>query len=59
MKEFIKSKKALKQSELANQIGWAKTSFNDWMKDRRPIPSHYAEKLKSLLEEYGYKEEVK
>lgn len=53
IKEYIKSRPALKQRVLAKQIGWDYTSFNNWYNGRRGIPEPEAIKLREVLMLYG------
>ncbi len=54
MKLFIKSRPSLNHRSLARQIGWAATSFNQWMKGNRPIPREKERLLEVVLSRYGY-----
>lgn len=55
MKEFILSHTALNQRELARLIDWSPASFNQWLKETRPIPNDKANLLRNVLSEYGFK----
>lgn len=55
-KEFILSRSALNQAELARLIDWERTSFNQWLKGNRPIPNDKEKKLLDVLKSYGYNE---
>lgn len=54
LKEFLKERKALKISVIAESIGWNVNSMNGWLGDDRPIPTIHEAKLTQYLVNYGY-----
>ena len=49
VKEFLKTQDIYKHNKLSERIGWAGSSFSQWMQDKRTMPQDRFEKLLDLL----------
>ena len=53
---YIESRPSLNKSGLAKEIGVSPQFLNDVLKGTKPMSAAFEEKLKTVLELYGYQE---